>query len=103
MFIAAGPVCLGLEERQMVELQNRVTPNLHSLALSLLPPTGHTISLIASSCCVALARDKWVFCSLACLCLHVCVCVHARCMCAVIHGKHWGRAPSLHHMVKVGI
>lgn len=44
----------------MVGLCHRVTPNLHSLALSLLPPTGHSINLIATSCCATLARDKWV-------------------------------------------
>ncbi len=63
----------------MVEAQNRVTPNLHSLALSLLPPTGHSINLIANSCCAALARDKWA------VCVRVCV---------LIQGGHWGRAPS---------
>lgn len=57
----------------MVEVQNRVTPNLHSLALGLLPPTGHLINLIASSCRATLARDKWAFSALhasvfACVC-----------------------------------
>ena len=54
----------------MVEAQNRVTPNLHCLALSLLPPTGHSINLIANSCWAKLARDKWAFC---CVCVYVCV------------------------------
>ena len=79
----------------MVEVQNRVTPNLHSLALGLLPPTGHLINLIASSCCTTLARDKWAFSALH---ASVSVCAHL-----VIRVEHWGRAPSLHHMVKVDI
>lgn len=79
----------GLEDGQMVALQNRVTPNLHSLALSLLPPTGHSINLIASSCCATWARDKWVFR------LHVCV--------FVCNPPSGVVQPSLHHMVQVGI
>lgn len=45
--------------RLSVETDGRgVTTNLHSSALSLLPPTRHSINLIASSCCAASARDK---------------------------------------------
>ena len=79
----------------MVGVENHVTPNLHSLAVSLLPPTGHSINLIASSCCTTLARDKW-----ASRALHASVSVSVRAR-VVILGERWGRAPSLHHMVKV--
>ncbi len=81
----------------MVEVQNRVTPSLHSLALSLLPPTAHSINLIASSCCATLARDKW-----ASSAMHASVC-EGVCACVLIHCEHWGHAPSLHHMVQVDI
>lgn len=49
----------GLEERQMVQAQNRVTPNLHHLATSLSSPTALPINLITNSCCAVLVSCKW--------------------------------------------
>ena len=69
----------------MVAVQNHVAPNHRRLALSLLPPTGHSINLITNSCCATLVRDKWA-------CVPLCVCV-----CEVIRGV------VVHHMVKVDI
>lgn len=43
----------------MVWAQNRVTPNLHRLATSLLSPTALPINLITNSCRAVLVSCKW--------------------------------------------
>lgn len=68
----------GLEAEQMVVPQLHVTPNLHSLALTLSPPTRRSINLIARARSGTLAADKWVSSATRASVRRLHLCVRAR-------------------------
>lgn len=79
----------------MVSPEHHVTPNLPSLALTLLPPTGPSINLITRARGATLATDKWVSSTARARALRSCVCTRGN--------PRQGRALSPHHMAKVSI
>lgn len=68
----------GSEDAQMVVPQIHVTPNLHTSALTLSPPTRGSINLIAGAGSGTLATDKWVSSAARVPVRRVHVCVRAR-------------------------
>lgn len=88
------PGLRGSEGGQMVAPRPRVTPNLPGSAPTSSPPTGRSITLIASARGASSAADKWVSSATR---ARVYTCVYAR------GNPRRVRALSPHHMVKVSI